>query len=251
MPYPRVLSEHRQTPYMGIPHIPVRGARQHNLRNVDVTIPRNTLTVVTGLSGSGKSSLAFDTIYAEGQRRYVETLSAYARQFLDQMERPDVDAIDCLSPAISIEQKTTSRSPRSTVGTITEIYDYPRLLYASVGQPHCPNCGRPITRQSAEQIVERIASLSPGERITVYAPIVRGRKGEFREELEALDQQGFRARIDGEITELTEGMRLEKRKNHTVEAIVDRIILKPVATNLGAPGLASETWADSRNVPKK
>jgi excinuclease ABC subunit A len=212
---------------MGITHITVRGARQHNLRNVDVSIPRNTLTVVTGLSGSGKSSLAFDTIYAEGQRRYVETLSAYARQFLDQMERPDVDAIDGLSPAISIEQKTTSRSPRSTVGTITEIYDYLRLLYASVGQPHCPNCGRPITRQSAEQIVERIAALSPGERITVYAPIVRGRKGEFREELEALDQQGFRARIDGEMTELTEGMRLEKRKNHTVEAIVDRIILKP------------------------
>jgi excinuclease ABC subunit A len=213
---------------MGITHITVRGARQHNLRNVNVSIPRNTLTVVTGLSGSGKSSLAFDTIYAEGQRRYVETLSAYARQFLDQMERPDVDAIDGLSPAISIEQKTTSRSPRSTVGTITEIYDYLRLLYASVGQPHCPNCHRPITRQSAEQIVERIASLSPGERITVYAPIVRGRKGEFREELEALDQQGFRARIDGEMTELTEGMRLEKRKNHTIEAIVDRIILKPL-----------------------
>jgi excinuclease ABC subunit A len=213
---------------MGITHITVRGARQHNLRNVNVSIPRNTLTVVTGLSGSGKSSLAFDTIYAEGQRRYVETLSAYARQFLDQMERPDVDAIDGLSPAISIEQKTTSRSPRSTVGTITEIYDYLRLLYASVGQPHCPNCHRPITRQTAEQIVERIASLSPGERITVYAPIVRGRKGEFREELEALDQQGFRARIDGEMTELTEGMRLEKRKNHTIEAVVDRIILKPL-----------------------
>ncbi len=216
---------------MGITHITVRGARQHNLRNVNVSIPRNTLTVVTGLSGSGKSSLAFDTIYAEGQRRYVETLSAYARQFLDQMERPDVDAIDGLSPAISIEQKTTSRSPRSTVGTITEIYDYLRLLYASVGQPHCPSCHRPITRQSAEQIVERIASLSPGERITVFAPIVRGRKGEFREELESLDQQGFRARIDGQMAELTEGMRLEKRKNHTIEAVVDRIILKPLAAN--------------------
>ncbi|WP_263415849.1 excinuclease ABC subunit UvrA [Terriglobus albidus] len=211
---------------MSITHITVRGARQHNLKNISVSIPRNTLTVVTGLSGSGKSSLAFDTIYAEGQRRYVETLSAYARQFLDQMERPDVDAIEGLSPAISIEQKTTSRSPRSTVGTITEIYDYLRLLYASVGQPHCPQCGRPISRQSADQIVERIVALSPGERITVFAPIVRGRKGEFREELEALDQQGFRARIDGEITEITEGMRLEKRKNHTVEAIVDRVILK-------------------------
>jgi excinuclease ABC subunit A len=217
---------------MAITHITVRGARQHNLRNVNVSIPRNTLTVVTGLSGSGKSSLAFDTIYAEGQRRYVETLSAYARQFLDQMERPDVDAIDGLSPAISIEQKTTSRSPRSTVGTITEIYDYLRLLYASVGQPHCPNCGLPITRQTPEQIVaqivERTVSESPGERITVLAPLVRGRKGEFREELEALDQQGFRARIDGEMVELTEGMRLDKRKNHTVEAVVDRIILKPL-----------------------
>ncbi len=221
---------------MGITHITVRGARQHNLRNISVAIPRNTLTVVTGLSGSGKSSLAFDTIYAEGQRRYVETLSAYARQFLDQMERPDVDAIDGLSPAISIEQKTTSRSPRSTVGTITEIYDYLRLLYASVGQPHCPNCGLPITRQTPDQIVAQIVSQAidrtgmgaPQERITVFAPIARGRKGEFREELEALDQQGFRARIDGEITELTEGMRLDKKKNHTVEAIVDRIILKSV-----------------------
>ena len=221
---------------MSLTHITVRGARQHNLKNISVSIPRNTLTVVTGLSGSGKSSLAFDTIYAEGQRRYVETLSAYARQFLDQMERPDVDAIDGLSPAISIEQKTTSRSPRSTVGTITEIYDYLRLLWASVGQPHCPNCHRPISRQSAEQIVSRIvetavARLAKGaqpERITVMAPIVRGRKGEFREELEALDQQGFRVRIDGEITAITEGMRLEKRKNHTVEAVVDRIILKPL-----------------------
>src|ERR1700722_12029280 len=232
---------------MAITKISVRGARQHNLKNIDVEIPRNTLTVVTGLSGSGKSSLAFDTIYAEGQRRYVETLSAYARQFLDQMERPDVDAIDGLSPAISIEQKTTSRSPRSTVGTITEIYDYLRLLYVSVGQPHCPNCPPPITRQSAEQIVERIAALSPGERITVYAPIVRGRKGEFREELEALDQQGFRARIDGEMTELTEGMRLEKRKNHTIEAVVDRIILKPLPPEAREPN-TNAALADA--VPK-
>ncbi len=229
----------------GITHITVRGARQHNLRNVSVSIPRNTLTVVTGLSGSGKSSLAFDTIYAEGQRRYVETLSPYARQFLDQMERPDVDAIDGLSPAISIEQKTTSRSPRSTVGTITEIYDYLRLLYASVGQPHCPNCARPITRQSAEQIVERIVQLAPGERITVFAPIVRGRKGEFREELEALDQQGFRARIDGEMTELTEGMRLEKRKNHTIEAIVDRVILKPLTPDPTSAETVNAALADA------
>ena len=229
----------------GITHITVRGARQHNLRNVSVSIPRNTLTVVTGLSGSGKSSLAFDTIYAEGQRRYVETLSAYARQFLDQMERPDVDSIEGLSPAISIEQKTTSRSPRSTVGTITEIYDYLRLLYASVGQPHCPNCSRPISRQSAEQIVERVVSLAPGERITVFAPIVRGRKGEFREELEALDQQGFRARIDGEMVELTEGMRLEKRKNHAIEAIVDRIILKPLPPNPEDPASVNASLAEA------
>jgi excinuclease ABC subunit A len=226
---------------MAITHITVRGARQHNLRNLSVSIPRNTLTVVTGLSGSGKSSLAFDTIYAEGQRRYVETLSAYARQFLDQMERPDVDAIDGLSPAISIEQKTTSRSPRSTVGTITEIYDYLRLLFASVGQPHCPKCGLPITRQTAEQIVERIVAQAPGERITVYAPLVRGRKGEFREELEALDQQGFRARIDGAMTELTEGMRLDKRKNHTVEAVVDRIILKPLPLQTAAASSANDS----------
>jgi len=230
---------------MAITHITVRGARQHNLRNVDVSIPRNTLTVVTGLSGSGKSSLAFDTIYAEGQRRYVETLSAYARQFLDQMERPDVDAIDGLSPAISIEQKTTSRSPRSTVGTITEIYDYLRLLYASVGQPHCPNCGLPITRQTPEQIVAQIVQQAPGERITVFAPIVRGRKGEFREELDALDQQGFRARVDGEVVELTEGMRLDKKKNHTVEAIVDRIILKPMP---GEPGPGGTPKYDTRRL---
>ena len=196
--------------------------------------PRNTLTVVTGLSGSGKSSLAFDTIYAEGQRRYVETLSAYARQFLDQMERPDVDSIEGLSPAISIEQKTTSRSPRSTVGTITEIYDYLRLLYASVGTPHCPNCGRPISRQTAEQIVS-------ADRGTQRADSRRARHGHGphrarpqgrvpRRDLSQLDKKGYRIRIDGEITEVEEGMRLEKRKNHTLEAIVDRIILKPYPT---------------------
>ena len=185
---------------MAIREISVRGARQHNLKNINVEIPRNTLTVITGLSGSGKSSLAFDTIYAEGQRRYVETLSAYARQFLDQMERPDVDSIDGLSPSISIEQKTTSRSPRSTVGTITEIYDYLRLLFASIGAPHCPQCGRAISRQSAEQIVQRVMALSPEDRVMVMAPIVRGRKGEFKKEMESLVQHGFtRARVDGAI----------------------------------------------------
>jgi excinuclease ABC subunit A len=213
---------------MAINKISVRGARQHNLKNIDVEIPRNTLTVITGLSGSGKSSLAFDTIYAEGQRRYVETLSAYARQFLDQMERPDVDSIDGLSPAISIEQKTTSRSPRSTVGTITEIYDYLRLLYASVGVPHCPKCGRPITRQSAEQIVQRVMSLTPVDRVMVMAPIVRGRKGEFKKEMEKLVQHGFtRARVDGELINLEDEIDLDKRKNHTIEVVIDRLLVKP------------------------
>ncbi len=216
---------------MSLTHITVRGARQHNLRDISVSIPRNTLTVVTGLSGSGKSSLAFDTIYAEGQRRYVETLSSYARQFLDQIERPDVDSIEGLSPAISIEQKTTSRSPRSTVGTITEIYDYLRLLYASVGTPHCPQCGQSISRQSPEQIVERVLAdvlrSGPGDRVTVYAPVVRGRKGEFKDLLDELDGQGFRARIDGELRDLAEPISLERRKNHTIEAVVDRIVLKP------------------------
>src|SRR5712671_6060471 len=228
MPYSRDLADHRHTTSMGITHITVRGARQHNLRNLDVSIPRNTLTVVTGLSGSGKSSLAFDTIYAEGQRRYVETLSAYARQFLDQMERPDVDAIDGLSPAISIEQKTTSRSPRSTVGTITEIYDYLRLLFASIGIPHCPKCGRAISRQTAAQIVQRVMALTPEDRVMVLAPIVRGRKGEFKQEMEKLAQHGFtRARIDGEIVNLEDEIALDKRKNHTIEVVVDRLLVKP------------------------
>src|SRR5216117_3270179 len=171
--------------------ISVHCARQHNLKNIDVEIPRNSFTVITGLSGSGKSSLAFDTIYAEGQRRYVETLSTYARQFLDQMERPEVDSIEGLSPAISIEQKTTSRSPRSTVGTITEIYDYLRLLYSSVGVPHCPLCGNEISKQTAEQIVRHLKSLPEGERVMVLAPIVRGRKGEFKKQLQGLARSGF------------------------------------------------------------
>src|ERR1700756_3965065 len=213
---------------MAITKISVRGARQHNLKNISVEIPRNTLTVVTGLSGSGKSSLAFGTIYAEGQRRYVETLSAYARQFLDQMERPDVDAIDGLSPSISIEQKTTSRSPRSTVGTITEIYDYLRLLYSSIGVPHCPTCGKPITRQSADQIVQRVMALTPDDRVMIMAPIVRGRKGEFKKEMEKLVQHGFtRARVDGELVSLEDEIQLDKRKNHTIEVVVDRLLVKP------------------------
>jgi excinuclease ABC subunit A len=222
---------------MSLRSIVVRGARQHNLKNIHLEIPRNTLTVITGLSGSGKSSLAFDTIYAEGQRRYVETLSAYARQFLDQMERPEVDSIEGLSPAISIEQKTTSRSPRSTVGTITEIYDYLRVVYSSIGAPHCPNCGRLITRQSTEQIVQAITGqnsgddglrVKPDDRIMILAPIARGRKGEYRKELEKLAKDGFvRARIDGELRQLDEPIRLDKRKNHTIEVVVDRLLVKP------------------------
>ena len=200
----------------------------HNLKNVSVEIPRNTFTVITGLSGSGKSSLAFDTIYAEGQRRYVETLSPYARQFLDQMERPEVDAVDGLSPAISIEQKTTNRSPRSTVGTITEIYDYLRLLWSSIGQPHCPNCGTQIAKQSTEQILKHILALRGDERIMILAPVARGRKGEYKKELEKFAKQGFlRARIDGALRSLDEEITLDKRKNHTIDVVVDRLLLKP------------------------
>ncbi len=208
--------------------ITVHGARQHNLKNLDVEIPRNTFTVVTGLSGSGKSSLAFDTIYAEGQRRYVETLSPYARQFLDQMERPEVDSIDGLSPAISIEQKTTSRSPRSTVGTITEIYDYLRVLYASIGVPHCPSCGHEISQQSTERILQQIAGLRQDERVMILAPIVRGRKGEYRKDLEKLARQGFlRARIDGVLRSIDEPVVLDRRRNHTIEVVIDRLLVKP------------------------
>src|SRR5271167_1290076 len=211
-----------------IKRITVHGARQHNLKNIDVEIPRNTFTVITGLSGSGKSSLAFDTIYAEGQRRYVETLSPYARQFLDQMERPEVDSIDGLSPAISIEQKTTNRSPRSTVGTITEIYDYLRVLYSAIGVPHCPNCGHEISRQTTEQILEQVLALGSQERVMILAPIVRGRKGEYKKELEKLARQGFlRARIDGVLRSLDEEITLDKRKNHTIEVVVDRLLIKP------------------------
>ncbi|MBK8149879.1 MAG: hypothetical protein IPK58_17180 [Acidobacteria bacterium] len=212
---------------MSIKQITVRGARQHNLKNIDVDIPRDSFTVITGLSGSGKSSLAFDTIYAEGQRRYVESLSAYARQFLDQLEKPDVDSVEGLSPAISIEQKTVSRSPRSTVGTVTEVYDYLRLLFSSIGQPHCHQCGEAITRQSFEQIVANILDLPEGERVMILAPIVRGRKGEFKKELEKLHKDGFiRARIDGDLRALDEEIVLDKRKNHTIEVVVDRLLIK-------------------------
>ncbi len=212
---------------MSIKQITVRGARQHNLKNIDVEIPRDKLTVITGLSGSGKSSLAFDTIYAEGQRRYVESLSAYARQFLDQLEKPDVDSVEGLSPAISIEQKTVSRSPRSTVGTVTEIYDYLRLLFSSIGQPHCHQCDLPITKQSQEQIVTNILEMPTGERVMILAPVVRGRKGEFKKELEKLNKDGFiRARIDGELRALDEEIKLDKRKNHTIEVVVDRLLIK-------------------------
>jgi excinuclease ABC subunit A len=207
--------------------IAVRGARVHNLKNIDVDIPRHRLVVVTGLSGSGKSSLAFDTIYAEGQRRYVESLSAYARQFLEQMEKPDVDLIDGLSPAISIEQKTTGSNPRSTVGTVTEIYDYLRLLFASIGVPHCPNCGKEIASQSLERITDMVMLYPQDARINVLAPIVRGRKGEFKKELAALRGRGFtKARIDGQFRSLDEDHKLDRRRNHTIEVVVDRVIIR-------------------------
>src|SRR5213082_3910990 len=212
---------------MPIDHITIRGAREHNLKNVTLSIPRDKLVVFTGLSGSGKSSLAFDTIYAEGQRRYVESLSAYARQFLGQMEKPDVDIIEGLSPAISIDQKGTSKNPRSTVGTVTEIYDYLRLLYARVGHPHCPVCGRPIAGQSIDSIVEQILSLPHGTRFTVNAPIVRDRKGEYRDRFEELRNEGFsRVKVDGEQHTLDDPPTLDKKFKHTIEVVVDRLIMK-------------------------
>ncbi|RKX21538.1 MAG: excinuclease ABC subunit A, partial [Candidatus Zixiibacteriota bacterium] len=205
----------------------IKGAREHNLRNIDVRIPRNTLTVITGLSGSGKSSLAFDTIYAEGQRRYVESLSAYARQFLGLMEKPDVDFIEGLSPAIAIEQKGTPKNPRSTVGTITEIYDYLRLLFARIGKPHCIVCGQPITQQTVEQIVDSVLSFEEGSRLMVLAPLVRGKKGEHREIIEEAIREGFvRLRVDNEIVESDSDIKLEKKKKHTIEIVVDRLVVK-------------------------
>ena len=213
---------------MASKHIVVKGAREHNLKNIDVEIPRDKLVVLTGLSGSGKSSLAFDTIYAEGQRRYVESLSSYARMFLGQMEKPNVDSIDGLSPAISIDQKTTSKNPRSTVGTVTEIYDYLRLLYARVGVPHCPVCGREIVRQSVDTIVDRVMELEPGAKIQVMAPVVRGRKGEHQKELDAARRSGFvRVRVDGNLYDLSEEIKLEKNFKHSIEIVVDRLVISP------------------------
>src|SRR6266436_223023 len=207
--------------------IVIKGAREHNLKNIDLEIPRDRLVVITGLSGSGKSSLAFDTIYAEGQRRYVESLSAYARQFLEQMEKPDVDSIEGLSPAISIEQKTTSKNPRSTVGTVTEIYDYLRVLFARVGTPHCPQCGNVISAQTVQQMVDRVMTLPVGSRLVVLAPIIRGRKGEYRKLFFDLRRQGYvRVRVNGQLRELTEDIELAKTKKHTIEVVVDRLIVK-------------------------
>jgi len=212
---------------MASDRILIKGAREHNLKNIDLEIPRDQLVVITGLSGSGKSSLAFDTIYAEGQRRYVESLSAYARQFLEQMEKPDVDSIEGLSPAISIEQKTTSKNPRSTVGTVTEIYDYLRVLFARIGVPHCPSCGRVIAAQTVQQMVDRVLTLPAGTKLLVLAPVVRGRKGEYRKLFFDLRRQGYsRARVNGVIHELTEDIELDKNKKHTIEVVVDRLMVR-------------------------
>jgi excinuclease ABC subunit A len=213
---------------VSIDSIRIRGAREHNLKSIDLEIPRGKLVVITGVSGSGKSSLAFDTIYAEGQRRYVESLSAYARQFLEQMDKPDVDLIEGLSPAISIEQKTTSKNPRSTVATVTEIYDYLRLLYARVGRPHCYNCGKPITSQTVTQIVDQVLALSPGTKIQILAPVVRGRKGEYRQIFTQMRKEGFvRVRVNGKLRDLDEPIELDKNKKHTIEVVVDRLVVTP------------------------
>jgi excinuclease ABC subunit A len=222
---------------MPLDRIVVRGAREHNLKNIDVTIPRDKLVVITGLSGSGKSSLAFDTIFAEGQRRYVESLSSYARQFLGQLEKPDLDHIDGLSPAISIDQKSTSRNPRSTVGTVTEIYDYMRLLYARVGHPHCPNCGREVSQQTVQQIVDAIIDKPDGTRLMLLAPLVRGRKGEYKQVFEDMRRAGYvRARVDGETRDLSETIELDKYKQHTIEVVVDRLVIRHEARSAEANG---------------
>ena len=208
--------------------IRIKGARENNLKNIDLEVPRNQFVVFTGLSGSGKSSLAFDTIYAEGQRRYMESLSSYARQFLGQMEKPDVDSIEGLSPAISIDQKSTNRNPRSTVGTVTEIYDYFRLLYARVGIPHCPKCGKPISKQTVDQMVDRLMQLEERTRIQLLAPIVRGRKGEHVKVFQNAKKSGYvRVRVDGNVYDLSEDIPMEKNKKHNIEIVVDRLVIKP------------------------
>ena len=209
-------------------NIIIKNANVHNLKNLNLTIPKNKLIVITGLSGSGKSSLAFDTLYAEGQRRYVESLSSYARQFLGIMDKPDVESIEGLSPAISIDQKTTSKNPRSTVGTVTEIYDYIRLLYARIGVPHCPNCGKKIEKQTLDQIVDKVMTLDEGTKIQILAPVVRGKKGEYVKLLEGFAKEGFvRVRVDGKIYEITDDIELDRQKRHNIDLIVDRLIVKP------------------------
>ncbi len=216
---------------MAVENITIKGAREHNLKNISLTLPREKLVVITGLSGSGKSSLAFDTIYAEGQRRYVESLSAYARQFLQLMEKPDIDYIEGLSPAISIEQKTSSKNPRSTVGTVTEIYDYMRLLYARVGHVFCYGCGRRIASQTVQQITDQVQSIPEGKKVMILAPIVNDRKGEFKKDLLDLQKKGFvRARIDGEVRSLEDDIQLNKKFKHIIDAVVDRLIIK---SNMG------------------
>ncbi|MGO3934295.1 excinuclease ABC subunit A, partial [Rhodopseudomonas pseudopalustris] len=254
-----VIKARRQQAASSSRAITIRGAREHNLKNVDLTIPRDKLVVFTGLSGSGKSSLAFDTIYAEGQRRYVESLSAYARQFLEMMQKPDVDQIDGLSPAISIEQKTTSKNPRSTVGTVTEIYDYMRLLWARVGVPYSPATGLPIESQTVSQMVDRVLALPEGTRLYLLAPVVRGRKGEYRKELADWLKKGFqRVKIDGTFHELAEVPPLDKKIPHDIDVVVDRIVVRPdlgqrlaesfeTALKL-AEGLAVVEFADSPNA---
>jgi excinuclease ABC subunit A len=205
----------------------IRGAKVHNLKNISLEIPKNQLVVITGLSGSGKSSLAFDTIYAEGQRRYVESLSAYARQFLEQMQKPEVESIEGLSPAISVEQKSVSKNPRSTVGTITEVYDYLRVLFARAGKPFCYQCGKEISSQTIQEMVDRIMNLPSGTRLIIFSPLVRGRKGEFKKELEQLQKDGFvRVRIDGTIHELPTAIHLDKNITHSIEAVIDRLVVK-------------------------
>jgi len=213
---------------MESPIITIRGAREHNLKNVSLDLPRNTLIVVTGISGSGKSSLAFDTLYAEGQRRYIESLSAYARQFLEQMKKPDVDHIGGLPPAIAIEQRKAASNPRSTVATTTEIYDYLRILFARTGVPHCPSCNRVITRQSSSEIIEQVTAVGPGTEITVYAPLVRGRKGEYRKIFEQVRSSGFlKVRVDDKVCDVDEGITLERYKAHSIDVLIDRVTVSP------------------------